>query len=329
MRQLSVRLLPLSIALVLLIVFHKFPSNKPESASEEATSTRCVPVVSEPEHSRLLQQPFVLKEEQFLVRSIAEKLLPEGSDSMVLEKRRISRGVVEFSLSQLSSPHSNRLIQEAKCKRCVVVGSGACLREKQLGALIDSYDVVIRVNKAPIRGYEALVGTRTDMRVLYPESAPSSRDAFQGEAIVVVVPYKTDNLLWAASIANSSLQLNLTGLLKPSPRVLPVEPQNVFLLNPQIPQYFFEAFKPPGARVKGARATTGFLAIQLALNLCGEVSVAGFCYNATEGDSLVYYYGDYKTKDNMATGPHRHSLENELREALFSCELLHDITAHL
>ena len=48
---------------------------------------------------------------------------------------------------------------------CAVVGSSAALLTRRLGAEIDAHDVVIRANQALVRGLEAHVGKRTDLRV--------------------------------------------------------------------------------------------------------------------------------------------------------------------
>ncbi|XP_062517147.1 beta-galactoside alpha-2,6-sialyltransferase 2-like [Corticium candelabrum] len=46
-------------------------------------------------------------------------------------------------------------------KSCALVGSSAQLLNHSYGSDIDSHDVVVRVNDAPIRGYEKYVGRRT------------------------------------------------------------------------------------------------------------------------------------------------------------------------
>ncbi|XP_022105473.1 alpha-N-acetyl-neuraminyl-2,3-beta-galactosyl-1,3-N-acetyl-galactosaminide alpha-2,6-sialyltransferase-like [Acanthaster planci] len=52
------------------------------------------------------------------------------------------------------------------CKSCAVVSSSGQLLNKSAGAEIDSYPCVIRMNSAPITGYQADVGTRTTARVM-------------------------------------------------------------------------------------------------------------------------------------------------------------------
>eukprot|EP00899_Mesostigma_viride_P022303 jgi/Mesvir1/3257/Mv16395-RA.2 len=69
----------------------------------------------------------------------------------------------------------------APCRRsCAVVGSGGTILGLRQGAEIDDHDLVIRLNVAPVAGYEEDVGTRTTIRVFYPEAyAPGADRASQ------------------------------------------------------------------------------------------------------------------------------------------------------
>ena len=49
-----------------------------------------------------------------------------------------------------------------------LVGSSAILLEKEYGSLIDSYDTVIRFNRAPTIGFETHVGSKTTIRMANP-----------------------------------------------------------------------------------------------------------------------------------------------------------------
>ena len=63
-----------------------------------------------------------------------------------------------------------------------------CLRAKGLGKTIDKFPIVIRVNRAPIIGFERDVGSRTDIRVLYPESAPKNEWMYKGWTVLLPHP---------------------------------------------------------------------------------------------------------------------------------------------
>ena len=49
---------------------------------------------------------------------------------------------------------------------CAVVGNGGILRANAVGPAIDSHAAVWRLNQAPTKGYERLVGKKTTFRVL-------------------------------------------------------------------------------------------------------------------------------------------------------------------
>lgn len=49
---------------------------------------------------------------------------------------------------------------------CAVVGASGQIRHSAMGAAIDAHQAVIRVNSAPVLGYEEMVGSKTTWRVL-------------------------------------------------------------------------------------------------------------------------------------------------------------------
>ena len=61
-----------------------------------------------------------------------------------------------------------------------------------------------RLNDAPVRGYEEDVGHKTTMRLFYPESASSNPGLNNiPETLMVMVPFKQQDLLWLKSIVNN------------------------------------------------------------------------------------------------------------------------------
>ncbi|KAF0030812.1 hypothetical protein F2P81_017543 [Scophthalmus maximus] len=92
-------------------------------------------------------------------------------------------------------------IEKLECRTCVVVGNGFAIKNSSLGSLINQYDVVIRLNDAPVRGYEEDVGNKTTMRLFYPESA-SYDPGLHNEpgALMVLVPFKQQDLRWLKEI---------------------------------------------------------------------------------------------------------------------------------
>eukprot|EP00192_Tetraselmis_astigmatica_P006141 CAMPEP_0117653252 /NCGR_PEP_ID=MMETSP0804-20121206/3085_1 /TAXON_ID=1074897 /ORGANISM="Tetraselmis astigmatica, Strain CCMP880" /LENGTH=450 /DNA_ID=CAMNT_0005459401 /DNA_START=355 /DNA_END=1707 /DNA_ORIENTATION=- len=65
---------------------------------------------------------------------------------------------------------------------CALVGSSGLLKRNAYGAVIDSHDVVVRMNQAPTEGYETIAGGKTTYRMLnnkwttvyYEDGVPNS-----------------------------------------------------------------------------------------------------------------------------------------------------------
>jgi len=49
---------------------------------------------------------------------------------------------------------------------CAMVGNSGILKRGGFGRSIDAHDVVMRINQAPVAGYEKMVGARTTYRML-------------------------------------------------------------------------------------------------------------------------------------------------------------------
>ena len=62
-----------------------------------------------------------------------------------------------------------RVDPECKISSSVaVVGSSGILLERDFGELIDSFDEIVRFNRAPVKEYERWVGSRTTIRLVNP-----------------------------------------------------------------------------------------------------------------------------------------------------------------
>ncbi|XP_048450460.1 CMP-N-acetylneuraminate-beta-galactosamide-alpha-2,3-sialyltransferase 4 [Rhincodon typus] len=87
------------------------------------------------------------------------------------------------------------------CKRCVIVGNGYTLKNSSLGETINEYDVVIRINDAPVRGYEKDVGSKTTLRFFYPESAAKDPNIENNPStLLVFLPFKQVDAQWLMEI---------------------------------------------------------------------------------------------------------------------------------
>lgn len=208
-----------------------------------------------------------------------------------------------LAVTSYSLPES---IQRMKCRRCAVVGNGYRLRNSSMGEVINKYDVVIRLNNAPVHGYERDVGNKTTMRLFYPESAhfnPQTEN--EPNTLFVLVPFKTMDFQWMETILHDRKRVRL-GFWKQPPLIWDAKPEHVRILNP----YFMEitAVKLLHIPMKYLRKfrkkpTTGLVAITLALHFCDLVHIAGFGYpNPAHKNQTVHYYEEITVKAMAMSG---------------------------
>lgn len=167
--------------------------------------------------------------------------------------------------------------------RCVVVGSSASLLQttRQLGQRIDGHDAVIRVNRAPTRGFGASVGARTTLRVWGHLPLPDDADS------IVHAPRwrdrmraTTTNTSSSSLSARSTQQEEILIYCQPTPWV--GECWHDIHRHPR-PRVSPLAWHELNAAIQTNNATsttklpsTGAMAVWVALGLCEAVSVAGF-----------------------------------------------------
>uniref|UniRef100_A0A3B3BHQ8 ST3 beta-galactoside alpha-2,3-sialyltransferase 4 n=1 Tax=Oryzias melastigma TaxID=30732 RepID=A0A3B3BHQ8_ORYME len=183
-------------------------------------------------------------------------------------------------------PHS------LKCKMCVVVGNSFAIKKTSLGSAINKYDVVIRLNNAPVPGYEEDVGNKTTMRIFYPESAISNPRLHNDEdTLMVMVPFKPHDLRWLKEMLYDEKR-DRRGFWKPPPLIWLVNRSNVRVLDPHFMHQTVKQMKP-------FQPTTGFLAVFVALNYCDVVHIAGFGYPPKSDQQQPIHYFENNTMKAM------------------------------
>ncbi|XP_018586318.1 CMP-N-acetylneuraminate-beta-galactosamide-alpha-2,3-sialyltransferase 4-like isoform X4 [Scleropages formosus] len=216
------------------------------------------------------------------------------------------------------------LFSSLSCRRCVVVGNGHSLKNSSLGSVINQYDVVIRLNNAPTRGYEEDVGNKTTMRFFYPESASHNPGTHnQPDTLMVLVPFKHPDLLWLKWILYNEKRVK-HGFWRPPPLIWMGKTSQLRVLDPffmymtasrllNIPTSVDPSIKKV---VNYVHPTTGILAVYVALNYCNVVHLAGFGYpRADEREQLIHYYGD-DTMMSMMASIHNISKEAQALKSL-------------
>ncbi|XP_034371733.1 type 2 lactosamine alpha-2,3-sialyltransferase [Arvicanthis niloticus] len=199
------------------------------------------------------------------------------------------------ALSKLQSCELFDKFDKAPCKRCVVVGNGGVLKNKTLGAKIDSYDVVIRMNSGPVLGHEEEVGKKTTFRLFYPESVFSDPSHYDPNTTAVLVVFKPQDLRWLMEILIGR-KINTDGFWKKPALKLIYKQSQIRILDPYIiREAAFQLLHFPRVFPKDQKPkhpTTGIIAITMAFHICSEVHLAGFKYNFYRPDSPLHYYGN-------------------------------------
>ncbi|XP_038017347.1 CMP-N-acetylneuraminate-beta-galactosamide-alpha-2,3-sialyltransferase 4 isoform X2 [Motacilla alba alba] len=231
-----------------------------------------------------------------------------------------------LSITHYSLPES---IQSLKCRRCAVVGNGHRLRNSSMGDTINTYDVVIRLNNAPVHGYEQDVGSKTTMRLFYPESAHfDPRTENNPDTLLVLVPFKPMDFQWMEAILNDKKRVR-KGFWKQPPLIWDANPEQVRVLNP----YYMEVtaakllnlpMKQP-RKVK-QKPTTGLLAITLALHFCDLVHIAGFGYPDSANKKQTIHYYEQITLKSMAASEHNVSHEAVAIKRMLELGLVRNLT---
>nr|XP_020456090.1 CMP-N-acetylneuraminate-beta-galactosamide-alpha-2,3-sialyltransferase 4 isoform X2 [Monopterus albus] len=247
------------------------------------------------------QTKLFLKMEDFFWREPTSKFaLPYGTKGSELMLLKI--------LSKTTNYQMPANIEGLQCKTCAVIGNGFTIKNSSLGSTINNYDVVIRMNGAPVRGYEDDVGNKTTMTLFYPESA--SHDTVQQmepSALVVLVPFKQQDLRWLKEILYNEKR-NMKGFWKPPPQIWSADDSNIRVLDPHFLQQTADRLLHiplDFTKQESVHPTMGILAVFVALNYCDVVHVAGFGYpQSNNPNDPIHYYEDVHTMKSMKNSHH-------------------------
>ncbi|XP_045907277.1 ST3 beta-galactoside alpha-2,3-sialyltransferase 3b isoform X2 [Micropterus dolomieu] len=221
-------------------------------------------------------------------------------------------------------------LDSLRCKRCIIVGNGGILSNKSLGSRIDDYDVIVRLNEAPITGYVKDVGTKTTMRITYPEGAFQKAELYEKNSLFVFSAFKPLDFKWLRQMVFKENLRGTQGFWKPVARKLPREPKEIRILNPFfIQEAAFQFIGLPlnhGLMGKGNIPTLGTVAITMALHNCDEVAVAGFGYDMSTPYAPLHYYENVKMSAIKESWTHNISKEKEFLRKLVKANVITDLT---
>ena len=192
---------------------------------------------------------------------------------------------------------------------CAVVGGSGSLLAHACGAAIDAHEAVIRLNDAPVKGYERWVGSRETFRVLNSPSAlpddprklprPSWGTPPHGEGVTVLADATSEA---QARIYFRQKRLEVPGKYK------------LRLIDHSLLRYIHALRGQPRLRVD--YPSTGLQAVVIAASLCRKVVLYGFSLHRGRRKGLhrgacanVYHYYDRIGWKNLLAA---HNLTAEL-----------------
>lgn len=257
-------------------------------------------------------QLFLQLEDFFWRERLSTLTLPYGVKGSELLLLKVLAATANYQMSNK--------VENLECRTCVVIGNGFAIKNTYLGSVINKYDVIIRVNDAPVRGYEQDVGNKTTMRFFYPESA-SYNPALHNEprTLMVLVPFKQQDLRWLKEILYDEKRVR-KGFWKPPPQIWLGDALNIRVLDPhflrQTAERLLHIPLHGSSKQNPVHPTTGILAVFVALNYCDVVHVAGFGYpNLKNEKHPIHYYG-YDTMKSMKNSYHDLNHEAEALKSL-------------
>ncbi|NXU44992.1 SIAT6 sialyltransferase, partial [Drymodes brunneopygia] len=225
-------------------------------------------------------------------------------------------------------------LDSLSCRRCIIVGNGGVLANKSLGLKIDDYDVVVRLNSAPVKGFEKDVGGKTTLRITYPEGAIQKMEQYEKDSLFVLAGFKWQDFKWLKYIVYKEKvvrTLASDGFWKSVATRVPREPHEIRILNPYfIQEAAFSFIGLPfnnGLMGRGNIPTLGSVAITMALHNCDEVAVAGFGYDMSSPNAPLHYYENIKMSAIKESWTHNIQREKEFLRKLVKARVITDLTS--
>jgi len=176
---------------------------------------------------------------------------------------------------------------------CACVGSSPILLDNENGELIDSHDIVIRMNDSRIKGYEKHTGTKTSIRMLNGSTYAGTCDKERfpkGSDESWVYGEETEGQSFI--IKSWNYEEVFVGLMKTGNR----NPVN--FLNADFVRYCNEMTNfSDGLKEQGEfhEATTGFIGIIFATMFFKKVNLFGFSFFEEQDWKKYHFYEEVKS----------------------------------
>lgn len=265
--------------------------------------------------------------------------LPLFADKNFMNNVKLTRFAQPFGFKEVEGPVMHVLnllprtslpkeLNKKSCLRCVVVGNSGIMKNTRLGDVIDNFDIIIRMNDAPVIHFEKDVGSRTTIRLAYPESTFRQKENFSPDWLLAIIVYKPLDIVWLYTVVQGKTMKTQEGFWKKIAYAVHKKPEEVRLLSPEVLQMGAELIGNMVAEdTKNKHVpTTGFIAITMALKMCDEVSVVGFGYDTSKPKSHLHYYDGLTMDVVKKFGTHDVSQETKTLHKLVEQGIIHDIT---
>uniref|UniRef100_A0A6G1RZ07 CMP-N-acetylneuraminate-beta-1,4-galactoside alpha-2,3-sialyltransferase n=1 Tax=Hypotaenidia okinawae TaxID=2861861 RepID=A0A6G1RZ07_9GRUI len=324
-----------AIVLPLSIPSHLAADPGKDRAQKEPKETMAAPGPAIPKYDKL---GFLLN----LDSKLFSKPAPMFLDDSFRKWARIRDFVPPFGIKGqdnlikaiLSATKDYRLtpaLDSLSCRRCIIVGNGGVLANKSLGLKIDDYDIVVRLNSAPVKGFEKDVGGKTTLRITYPEGAIQKMEQYEKDSLFVLAGFKWQDFKWLKYIVYKEKVSASDGFWKSVATRVPREPHEIRILNPYfIQEAAFSFIGLPfnnGLMGRGNIPTLGSVAITMALHNCDEVAVAGFGYDMSSPNAPLHYYENIKMSAIKESWTHNIQREKEFLRKLVKARVITDLTS--
>ncbi|MGH0164028.1 UNVERIFIED_CONTAM: hypothetical protein FKN15_046407 [Acipenser sinensis] len=187
-----------------------------------------------------------------------------------------------------------------------------------------------RLNEAPVKGFVKDVGSKTTVRITYPEGAIQNPDRYEKDSLFVFSAFKPLDFKWLKQIASKEKLRGTDGFWKSVALQVPKAPTEMRILNPYFIQeaafHFIGLPQNNGLMGKGNIPTLGTVAITMALHNCDEVAVAGFGYDMNTPYAPLHYYESVKMSAIKESWTHNIGKEKEFLRKLVKGKVITDLT---
>ena len=211
-------------------------------------------------HRWTIHTPLSLSNSEVKMLKTCVVVIVATSSLVLLYLTRLSRVWSPF----FAIKHYHAVAEKLTFERCALVSNGGTMLHAKFSQIEHNYDAIVRMNLAPVKGFEGAVGKRTTVRSFPNSEIPLVSHEF---------PYQQEDIRFTRSIGHRNQEaLN-----------------NATARNKRLQIYVFEDPTPQIERLKG-HYTTGFWTIAALRYFCESVFLIGFNEKDNLTDDLRYQY---------------------------------------